>query len=123
MGHRGKGRRLRAPYPLALVRYVVHYDVVADLVRRGVEDTARVETGELVDKTAPVEIGPEHKGVDLDAALGAALHFFERFLDDPLVQQGGTPAAVQSPAAIESDRGRLAIGDEDDLPVGRPLGA
>ena len=90
---------LRSPDALALVGDVIDHDVVADLVRRGVEDPAGIQAGKLVDETAAIKIGAEHEGVDLDAALRAAPDLFQRLLHDPLVQKRGAPAAVQPAAA------------------------
>ena len=81
---------------LAFVVEVVDDDVVAHLIGRGVEDAAGIEPRELVDKSLPVKIRAEHKSIDLDAALRAALHFFQRFVNDATVQQRRAPAAVQA---------------------------
>ena len=47
-----KPMRLSPPDALALVGDVIDDDVVADLVRRGVEDPAGIQAGKLVDETA-----------------------------------------------------------------------
>ena len=79
---------------LALIIQVVDDDVIAHLIGRGVEDAAGVQPRELVDKSLPVKIRAEHESIDLDAALRAALHFFQRFVNDAAVQQRRAPAAM-----------------------------
>ena len=76
-----------AAHAFALVGDVVDHDVVAHLVWGGVENPAGVDPRQLVDKTLPVKIRAQHECVDLDAALGAAFHFFESFMNDTAVQQ------------------------------------
>src|SRR3990172_11104619 len=105
-------------HPFALVGDVVDDDVVADLVGRGVKHAAGIQPGELIDKPLPVKVRAQHEGVDLDAALGAALHLFESFVNDPAVQHRGAPAAVQAAAEVQRRRGGLAVGNQNDLTVG-----
>src|SRR3989304_2716235 len=101
--------------PIGSGGYIIYDDIVADLVRRGVENAARVQARELVNKTAPVEIGAEHKGVDLDASLGAALNLFECFLNDPLAPHRGAPTTVQPSDPAPSDGRRITVGNKDVL--------
>src|SRR5215470_1126544 len=76
--------RSRTPDALALVGEIIDDDVVADLIGRGVEHAPGVEPRQLIDEAAAVEVGAEHEGVDLDAALRAAPHFLQRLLHDAL---------------------------------------
>lgn len=115
---RGERGWLGAADALALVGDVVHHNVVAHLIRRGVKNPARIEAGKLIDKTLPVEIGAEHKSIDPNPALRAALHFFERFVNDPAVEESRAPAAVEPSATVQRGRRGLAIGNQYDLPVG-----
>lgn len=107
----------------SLVVQIVDNDVVAHLVGRGVKHAPGVEPRQLIDEPLPVEIRAEHKRVDLDAALGAALHFFEGFVNDSAVQHRRAPAAMQPAAAVETRRRRFAVGDENDLPIGAAVRA
>ena len=75
----------------------------------------------MVDKTSAVIVCPEHKGVDLDPALGAAPDLFQGLPNNAFVEKGGTPAAVDPTSLIQTGCRRLTIRDQDDLLVGRFL--
>lgn len=84
MAVRCGGRSGSDAFPL--VGDVIHDDVISHLIGGGVKNSAGVEPRQLIDKTLPVEIGSEHESVDFDPALGAALHFLQRLVNDSAMQ-------------------------------------
>ena len=80
------GGELAAADPLALIGQIVDDDVIAHLIGRGIKNPAGIEPRKLVDKTLPVEICAEHKGIDLDAALGATPYFLESFTNNSAME-------------------------------------
>src|SRR3990172_6651505 len=107
--------RLRAPQVLPLVGDVVHEDVLAQLIRRGVEDATLVDLRHLVDELLQVVVAVQHEGVDGDALLCAPLHFLQGLAD----RDGAGRVGEVGAASLQVRRG-LPVRDHDDL-AGAPL--
>jgi hypothetical protein len=54
---------------------IVDHNVITHLVGGGVENASGIEPRQLIDETLPVKVRSQHKRIDLDPALRAALHF------------------------------------------------
>ena len=67
------------PFPPAA--QIVNHDVPTQLVGRGVEGSATIETCHPAHKVNEVIAGLAHESVDCDAFLGAPPHLFEDLLD------------------------------------------
>ena len=65
------------------VPQVIHQDVLAQTLRRGVEDPAPVEARHLIDEVDEVRVSLQHKDVDDDALLRATSHLAQRRADGP----------------------------------------
>ena len=111
-------RALRASEPFAFVGDIVNDDVIPHLIGGGIEDATGIKPGKLVNESLSIKVSAEHEGVNLDAALRAALHFFQRLMNDSTMQQRRAPSAVQPPTAVQRRCRRLAVGYQNDLPVG-----
>src|SRR5581483_580908 len=74
---------------------------------------AAANLGHLLDEVHQAVIAGQHKGIDQDALLLAAVHLFERFADDQRIK----PESIFIHAAVfERKAAWLAVGDHHDLP-------
>src|SRR5207249_10429364 len=74
---------------LALLRDVVHQDVLAETLRRSVEDAALVHARDLVHELLQVVVAVQHEGVDDDVLLCAAPDLSQRLTDGDRAGRGG----------------------------------
>src|SRR5207249_12074245 len=92
----------------------VDEDVFTEMLRFNVEGSSIVYFRHLIDEVDEVMTPREHERVDRDALPGAADHVAQRRLDRPLC---GRIVELRVGAARLDGRGRLAVGDQDDLLV------
>ena len=98
---------------LRLLVHVVHQDVLAERVRRREVRLALADVGDAAHEAHEVVVARQHERVDHDAALAARGHLGARFGDDERVEAEGV--LVDAAVGLR-ERGRLAVGDHDDLP-------
>src|SRR5215510_11208063 len=84
--------------------------VVAQRVGVGEERAPTVDTRHALDEVAQVVALVEHEGVDADAVARAPHHLLQRLLDRDRRRR-----VLEVRLAVLDVRGRLAVGDHDDL--------
>ncbi len=92
--------------------HVVHEEILAEVVGRGEIGFALAHFGNFLDKVDEAVIGGEHEGVDEDSSALAFVDFLKSFADDERIEAEGV---FVDTAVVESEGGRFAIGDHDDL--------
>ena len=93
--------------------HVVHEEILAEVVGRGEVGFAFAHLGDFLHELNEAVIGGEHEGVDHDAGAFAFVYFFESFADHEGIEAEGV---FVNAAVFQSERGRLAVCDHDDLP-------
>ena len=92
--------------------HVVDEDVLAETFGLDIEGAAGVDLGHLVHEVHEVMPPREHERVDRDALARAAHDLPQRLLEGALGRRVREPG---DGVALLEVRGRLAVGDEDDL--------
>ena len=85
---------------------------MAESVGSGEVGFAAAHLGDFLDEVDQAVVAGEHEGVDHDAGALAFVDFFERLADDERIEAEGV---FVDAAVFERQRGRLAVGDHDDL--------
>src|SRR5580704_8893880 len=91
---------------------VIHQQVLPKRVRRGEIGLAAAKFGNFLHEVDEAVITGKHKSIDQDSGALALGDFFERLGDNQWIEAEGI---LVNAAVFEGERGRLAVGDHDDL--------
>src|SRR5690348_14744376 len=91
---------------------VIHEEILAEGVWRGEVGFAAAKLGDFLDEVNEAVVAGEHEGVDEDAGAAALGNFFECLSDDEGIEAEGV---FVDTAVFEGERGRLSVGNHDDL--------
>ncbi len=92
--------------------HVIHQQILAEVVRSSEVSLAATEFGDLLNEVDEAVIAGEHKGIDEDALLLAAVDLFQGLADDERIETEGV--AIDA-AIFESESRGFPVGDHDDL--------
>src|SRR5258708_7804568 len=90
----------------------IHQQVLAEVLRGGEVGFAAAHLGDFLNEVDQGIVGGQHEGVDHDVGAFALVDFLQSFTDHKWVEAEGV---FVDAAVVESERGRLAVGDHDDL--------
>lgn len=62
--------------------HVIHQQILPQIVRGGEVRLAAADFGDLLNEVHQPVVAGQHEGIDQDALLLAAVHFFQRAADD-----------------------------------------
>src|SRR5215472_9961275 len=90
----------------------IHKQVLPEVVRGGEVGFAAAHLRDFLNEIDERIVGGQHEGIDHDVGALAFVYFFQSFADHERIE---AKRVLVDAAVFERERGRLAVGDHDDL--------